>query len=129
VEEAMRTGRIDYRMRRRALLRDVTQGLRSPDDVRDAHPDLLRAAQHLGDAASEDCPLCDRGGLRHVTYVFDRHPTRHPGGRAVQASSLALELDRCGELRVFVVEVCPDCAWHHLVESYLLVDRTSIDTG
>jgi hypothetical protein len=126
----MRTGRIDYRMRRRALLRDVAEGLRSPDDVRDAHPDLLRAARHLGEDADEGCPLCEDGRLRHVTYVFDRRSRSHPGGRAVPAASLALELDRSGELRVFVVEVCPACCWHHLVESFLLVDRpTTVGTG
>lgn len=126
----MRKGRIDYRMRRRALLRDVANGMRSPDEVRDAHPDLLRAALHLGDAVDERCPLCDEARLRHVTYVFDLRSTRHPGGRAVLASSLPMELDRTGELRVFVVEVCPDCAWHHLLESYLLVDRPSgVSTG
>ncbi len=43
-----RHGKVDYRMARRALLREVRQGLRAVADVRDAHPELLRAAKWIG---------------------------------------------------------------------------------
>ncbi len=118
----MRKGRIDYRMRRRSLLADVASGALAPDDVRDAHPDLLRAATHLGSATQTPCPLCDEL-LTHVDYVFDRDRARYPGGRAVPREALAKQLDRYGDLQVYVVEVCGACHWHHLVESYLLVLR------
>jgi hypothetical protein len=118
----VRKGRIDYRMQRRALLRDVQSGLRSPEDVRDAHPDLVRAGTHLGTPARDPCPLCNEATLAHVTYVFDRDP-RNPGGRAVPRESLARQLERYGELTVYTVEVCTACHWHHLVESFLLVVR------
>lgn len=119
----MRKAGIDYRMQRRAVLRDVRTGLRSPDDVRDAHPDLVRAAIHLGTPVPEPCPLCDRRELAHVTYVFERKGSRSPGGRAIPRESLARQLERHGELTVYTVEVCRGCHWHHLVESFLLVER------
>lgn len=118
----MRVGRIDYRMQRRASLRDVRSGLRSPGDVCDAHPDLLRAATHIGAVVAEDCPLCADGDhLRHVTYVFGRRDRKDRSGRAVPRGSLARQLERHGDLTVYTVEVCTACHWHHLVESFQLV--------
>lgn len=125
----MRKGRIDYRMQRRALLRDVRAGLRSPEDVRDAHPDLVRAGLHLGTSVSDDCPLCEEDGLRHVTYVFDRKDPRNKGGRAVPRESLARQVERYGDLTVYTVEVCVACHWHHLVESFQLMYRDAPAEG
>lgn len=119
----MRQGRIDYRMQRRAALRDVRAGLRSSDDARDAHPDLVRAGVHIGSPSRDACPLCDEDQLRLVTYVFDRKDARNRGGRAVPRDSLARQLERYGDLTVYTVEVCVACHWHHLLESYLLVHR------
>lgn len=115
----MRKGRIDYRMRRRAVLRDVREGLTAYDDVQDAHPDLLRAAAHIGTATTEDCPLCGDHFLTHVDYVFGGKNPRTPGGRAVPRDAIPAQADRYGDLQVYVVEVCLGCHWHHLVESYL----------
>jgi hypothetical protein len=119
----VRKGRIDYRMQRRAVLRDVRAGMRDPQDVRDAHPDLLRAGTHIGSHVPDACPLCDEQGLRHVTYVFRDRDARSQGGRAVPRESLEAQADRYGDLSVYAVEVCLVCHWHHLVESYLLIAR------
>ena len=119
----MRKGRIDYRMQRRAVLRDVLAGLRDAQDVRDAHPDLIRAGTHIGTHAPDDCPLCADDRLRHVTYVFRDRDHKAQGGRAVPRDSLAAHADRYGDLSVYTVEVCLGCHWHHLVESYLLLAR------
>jgi hypothetical protein len=119
----VRKGRIDYRMQRRAVLRDVRAGLRAPQDVRDAHPDLLRAGTHIGAEVADACPLCDETALRQVTYVFRDRDKRTQGGRAVPHDSLAAQADRYGDLSVYAVEVCLACHWHHLVESYLLIAR------
>ena len=121
----MRKGRIDYRMQRRAVLRDVSVGLRSRDDVCDAHPDLVRASQHIGTAVDEDCPLCGGGTLVQVTYVFEGRHRGPRSGRAVPRESLAQQVERHGDLDVYTVEVCPRCRWHHLIESFLLVARGS----
>ncbi len=120
----MRRAAIDYRMQRRAVLADVRSGLRSPADVCDAHPDLLRAAIHIGTPTTDDCPMCHDETLTQVTYVFERKgSTRSPGGRAVPREALARQLERFGELTAYAVEVCRRCHWHHLVESYQLVAR------
>ena len=119
----MRKGRIDYRMQRRAVLRDVRGGLRHAQDVRDAHPDLVRAGTHIGSGVGDVCPLCDEDELRHVTYVFRDRDRRTQGGRAVPRDSLAAQVDRYGDLAVYTVEVCLACHWQHLVESYLLLAR------
>ncbi len=119
----MRTGRIDYRMQRRATLRDVETGLRSRTDVCDAHEMLVRAGTHIGTVVEDACPLCEATELRHVTYVFTGRAAKGKGegGRAVPRERLATEVERHGDLKVFTVEVCLACRWHHLLESFLLL--------
>ena len=117
----MREARTDYRLRRRALLLEVTEGARSADEVRDAHPDLVRAGTHIGSDAPEPCPLCARDALKHVSYVFEGKGPRTPSGRALPAESLVRHAERHGDLTVYTVEVCTACHWHHLLESYRLL--------
>ena len=122
----MREGRTDYRMRRRALLEEVRSGARLPDEVCDAHPELLRAGTHLGTAVDDPCPICTADRLVQVTYVFEggrNHRTR--SGRAVPRESLSRHAERYGDLDVYTVEVCTGCAWHHLLESFRLLARGS----
>lgn len=119
----MRKGRIDYRMQRRSLLRDVAAGTRSREDVCDAHPDLLRAGMHIGTPVRDACPVCGERELRHVDYVFDGRTPKSQGGRAVAREALGRQQERYGDLDVYTVEVCVACHWHHLVESFLLLAR------
>jgi hypothetical protein len=119
VEERVRAGRIDYRMARRAVLRDVETGLRSPGDVCDAHPDLVRAGRNLGEEIDDGCPICETGALRLVTYVFGRRIGRH-SGRVVPRHDLGSVTQRYGPVTVYTVEVCTDCSWNHLRESYAI---------
>jgi hypothetical protein len=118
---ASRTARTDYRLQRRALLGEVRAGQRPLHDVRDAHPDLVRAGANIGTPARDACPLCEEPQLVHVAYVFEGKRSRSPSGRAVPRDSLARQAERHGDLRVYTVEVCLACHWHHLVESYLLL--------
>ena len=123
--ETTRVQRMDHRLQRRALLREVREGMRGLDEVRDAHPDLVRAGVHIGSVVTDPCPLCERDGLRHVSYVFERHGTRTGSGRALPAEGLQRHADRHGDLAVYIVEVCVACHWHHLVESYRLLAQGS----
>jgi hypothetical protein len=123
--DTTRVQRMDHRLQRRALLREVREGLRSLDDVRDAHPDLVRAGVHIGTEVADPCPLCDRATLRHVAYVFERHGSRTGSGRALPIDGLQRHADRHGDLAVYLVEVCIACRWHHLVESYRLLAQGS----
>ncbi|MFT5223010.1 MAG: hypothetical protein ACI867_001320 [Glaciecola sp.] len=114
----MATRRIDYRMQRRALLAEVRDGLKSKADVCDAHPNLVRAGEHLGDDVAKDCPICDEpDGLRHVMYVFHRRGKSAQGGRAIASKNVAAELAKHGSIRRFIVEVCLHCHWNHLIEA------------
>lgn len=117
----MRHTRTDHRLQRRNVLREVSDGVRSPDDVRDAHPDLVRAGHHIGETADGRCPLCTGAHLREVHYVFElRGSRRSPSGRALPREALARHAARHGDLAVYLVEVCTACHWHHLLESFHL---------
>jgi hypothetical protein len=119
-----REGRIDYRMRRRAVLNEVRDGDVGAADVRDAHQELLRAGRHIGRVLDDPCPLCeDDGALRLVTYVFTGRAakSRGEGGRAVPDEKLPATVARHGDLKAYEVEVCLACHWHHLLESYWLL--------
>ena len=71
---------IDYTLAKRALLSSVQTGLTSWTDVCDAHPELIRAAKHVGEQTRRDCPVCRKDKLRLVTYVYG-DGLRHDNGR------------------------------------------------
>ena len=64
------TGEIDYRLARLTVVNSFRAGRLARHDVCDAHPELVRAAREVGDATTDDCPICDEAQLVHVTYVF-----------------------------------------------------------
>ena len=106
-------GRVDYSLARRATLRAVQAGRVSRLEVCDAHPDLLRAARFCGTRTTEACPVCDHGPLVLVSYVFsDELPARENG--RVWAEREITPLLQMREVRLYTVEVCPDCSWNHL---------------
>lgn len=114
---------VDYALVRRAVLRDLRRGALTRLDVCDAHPELLRAGRHVGSASDEECPVCSAAELRLVSYVYgDKLKTAN--GRCVADGG---ELARLGaahdEFSRYVVEVCLDCGWNHLVRSELLGRR------
>ncbi|MHB8510805.1 MAG: DUF5318 family protein [Actinomycetota bacterium] len=109
---------IDYRMAKRAVLRALEVGMLSRMDVCDAHPDLLRAARHIGEEASESCPVCDSDEMRLVLYAYG-NALRTGSGYARRSTDLPELKTRPGEIACYIVEVCPDCNWNHLVRSFL----------
>ena len=125
-----RTGYIDYRLARRALVRQVTRGEVRAIDVCDAHPELLRAARNIGTPTARTCPICrladDRADvafdetetLRLVTYVFGEQLNRSSGHVVWTAQELA-DLAGRHSFTAYVVECCLVCGWNHLVESFL----------
>ena len=110
---------VDYRMARRALLRDLRSGLRSVADVCDAHPELMRAARFIGEETGESCPICERPGLRVLFYTYGKELKGRENGRVRRRSDLMELRERFGEFACYVVEVCTECSWNHLVRSYL----------
>ena len=61
---------VDYTLAKRALIREARVGLRSRADICDAHPELLRAAKHVGEPTRRDCPVCRTTKLVLLAYVF-----------------------------------------------------------
>lgn len=121
----------DYRMAKRALVREVTRGARPLTDVCDAHPELLRAARNVGTVTTRDCPICeladdradiprDDVALRQVTYVFGDSLRRRSGGLVWTREELDDLAASHDSFTAYVVECCLVCGWNHLVESQLL---------
>ncbi len=63
-------GVIDYTLAKRALLRDARIGVLGLTDVCDAHPELMRAARHVGEPTNNDCPVCAKEKLVLLAYVY-----------------------------------------------------------
>jgi hypothetical protein len=105
---------IDHRMARRHLINEFRRGRLRSDQVCDAHPELIRAARNVGNAASVKCPICADDSLRLVTYVFGSRLPAH--GRCVStAAEMRALAARPDELTAYVVEACIACRWHHLL--------------
>jgi hypothetical protein len=113
---------VDYTLAKRATLKNLRGGRLSRHDVCDAHPDLLRAARHTGEAAEGPCPVCTEKELVHVTYVFG-DALHQDSGRVWPRAGLADLHRSVDEFACYVVEVCTGCSWNHLVQRYLLGRR------
>jgi hypothetical protein len=114
---------VEYRLMRNAVVEDVRRGRRLRTDVCDAHPELLRAARHVGSATGEECPICEERDTVEVTFVFGAKLP--PGGRCPGTKTELRRLCAREEPVVcYAVEVCPSCAWHHLTRRYAAGGRT-----
>ena len=109
---------VDYRLARRAALASVRQGSLDTADICDAHPELMRAAKNIGEPCDPVCPVCSHDSLRLVRYVYGPDLKRD-NGRVVYPQEWLSELaTRYEQFTCYVVEVCVDCAWNHLVRAY-----------
>ena len=105
---------VDYALARRAVLRDLRAGRRDRTDVCDAHPELLRAGRHVGEALRGDCPVCGHESLRLVSYVYG-NALRQANGRCITSEQELRRLEAAHEeFSRYLVEVCVDCRWNHL---------------
>jgi hypothetical protein len=110
-------GEIDYRLARNSIVKEFRRGRLSRLDVCDAHPELVRAARNIGAPATEDCPICETPTMVHVSYAFGPHLPS--GGQTfVDSKELNRLTRRAGQVACYVVEVCPDCMWNHLVRAF-----------
>ena len=109
----------DYALARRAVLRELQKGRVARLDVCDAHPELVRAARNVGERAPYACPVCGGDEVAFVSYVYG-DGLRAANGRCI---SMPGELEKLGkshdEFMCYLVEVCPDCRWNHLVRREL----------
>jgi hypothetical protein len=111
-------GVVDYTLAKRALLRDVRRGTLSILDVCDAHPELMRAARHVGRETARRCPVCEQHPLKLLAYVYADDLKRENGRVWELEKGIALAAQRRGGA-CYVVEVCTGCAWNHLTEAFV----------
>lgn len=118
-----RSAAVDFRLQKMNVLAEFKANRIMREDICDAHPELLRAAQ-AGTVTDEECPVCARPGLVNVTYAFGpRLPAR---GRCVDSAAEMRRLDKAhDELSCYIVEVCPACSWNHLVRKVPVGGRRS----
>ena len=110
---------MDYALQRRALLAQVHAGRTTTLEVCDASAYLSRAAKYHGEATDLPCPVCRRGPLTHVSYVYG-DGLGPVSGQAKTGAELARMDAAQDEFSVYTVEVCRGCGWNHLVTSYVL---------
>ncbi|MCA1707550.1 MAG: DUF5318 domain-containing protein [Actinobacteria bacterium] len=110
---------VDYSLARRAVIASVRRGLLSTTDVCDAHPELLRAAKNIGEPSLNPCPMCSHEALRNVRYVYGEHLGRDNGRVVYPADWLSELVARHEQFTCYIVEICIDCMWNHLLRSYV----------
>lgn len=117
---------VDHALARRALLQQLFGGglwrsgpgsAVSLDDVCDASPYLLRAADAYGVATERTCPLCRRERLHEVTWVHGDAIGPASGSARTPAQLARLDAER-PDFAVHEVEVCTRCRWNHLLRSW-----------
>jgi hypothetical protein len=114
-----RSGTIDYRLARRHLIAEFHRGRLSRSDVCDAHPELIRAAEHVGAKREDPCPICEEYPLVDVSYVFGERLPAH--GRCITTNAELVKFGRQpGSYACYVVEVCQNCRWNHLARMFQL---------
>jgi len=112
---------IDYALTRRSVLVELFRGSSHYSDACDADPYLRRAAKFHGEKTSRNCPVCRRKELVELRYTFGDELGQY-SGRIKSVEEIKEMAGLIGEFRVYTVEICLDCGWNHLVNSYLLGD-------
>jgi hypothetical protein len=110
---------VDYRLARRSVLTALRRGLLNTTDVCDAHPELMRAGKNIGEPLDTPCPVCSHETLRLVKYVYGDELKRDSGKVVYPAEWLTELAASHDQFTCYVVEVCVDCSWNHLVHSYM----------
>ena len=116
---------VDYSLQRRRTLEELRGALRImvSHEALDADPLLVRAALHHGELTNRRCPIKDCGRLITLNYTFGDQLGQY-SGRIKTPEELEKMENEYGEFTVYVVEVCPECGWNHVIESFVLGDGT-----
>jgi hypothetical protein len=110
-------GQIEYRLARDSLIREYRRGRISQNEVCDAQSELLRVAKNLGKPTEIPCPICEDNELVQVLFAFG--PRLPSGGRALASPTEMRGLARrANDVAFYMVEVCTECRWNHLVRMF-----------
>ena len=114
---------VDYSLQRRRTLAELQGALRTmvSHDALDADPMLVRAALHHGTLSTVRCPVSNCRQLLRLNYTFGDQLGQY-SGRIKSDEELEQMENEYGEFTVYVVEVCSECGWNHVIESYQLGD-------
>ncbi len=118
---------IDYGLQRRATLGRLQRRgrVRSLDSLVesacDADPMLVRAALHHGERSDVDCPVCGSISLVNLHYTYGDQLGQY-SGRIKRLGEIEQMAHEYGEFKVYVVEVCPQCRWNHLIQTFVMGD-------
>ncbi len=114
---------VDYSLQRRRTLEELRGALRTmvSHEALEADPMLIRAALHHGTLTDRRCPVNNCGRLLTLNYTFGDQLGQY-SGRIKSEQELEEMENEYGEFTVYVVEVCTDCGWNHVIESYVLGD-------
>lgn len=113
------SGVVSYRLARQRLVDAYARGNRSAEEVCDAQPELRRVAHSFGVSLNEPCPICEGDELVTVSFAFG--PGLPSAGRVIADLNEATKLRTRGKPSTcYQIEVCRQCWWNHLRESYQL---------
>lgn len=108
---------VSYRLARQRLIDAYTRGHRSAEEVCDAQPELRRVAHSFGVETDEPCPICESDQLVTVSFAFGSGLPK--SGRVVNGLAEIRKLRTRGKPSTcYLIEVCRQCWWNHLRESY-----------
>lgn len=108
---------VSYRLARERLVELFEQGQRTTDEVCDAQPELRRVAHNFGTALKDPCPICKGDDLVAVSFAFG--PGLPNAGRVITDLAEAKKLRSRGRPSTcYQLEVCRQCWWNHLRESF-----------
>lgn len=110
-------GQVEYRLARDSTVREYQRGRLSRLDICDAQPELQRVARNLGRPTEVDCPICEAARLVHVSFAFG--PRLPASGRPLATNAELQTLARGkDEVAFYIVEVCTECGWNHLLRMF-----------
>lgn len=114
-------GVVSYRLARQHLVDEFESGRRTTAEICDAQPELRRVAHSCAQPISEPCPICEGDELVAVTFAFG--PGLPKQGRVLADKAELRKLQRRGRpATCYRIEVCRQCWWNHLRESFALSD-------
>ena len=114
---------MSHALQRRHALEQMRRPDRSftEDGPCDADPLLVRAALHHGEESDVECPVCGSDRMLNLNYTFGDQLGQY-SGRIKSTAELDAMQNEFGEFKVCVVEVCHECGWNHMIETFLLGD-------
>jgi len=108
---------VSYRLARERLVELYEQGQRTGDEICDAQPELRRVAHNFGTALNDPCPICAGDDLVAVSFAFGVGLPN--AGRVITDLAEAKKLRSRGRPSTcYLLEVCRQCWWNHLRESF-----------